>query len=368
MKILLLTTDYPHPNGYVSQYFIHTRNKEYVKKGIDISVLSFSAKEDYNIDDVNVYTYDTFKSKLIDIKYDILISHAPNIRQHYRFIKKYNKKFKRLIFFFHGHEVLKSSEIYPEPYSYMKKQSFIYKRFSDIYDNFKLVLWNKFFNANLQKCEFVFVSEWMYNMFIKYVDLNPNKIEDKVHIIYNSIGEKFENLNYDENYIKTYDFITIRNLLDKSKYCIDVVNNMAINNPEYKFCIVGKGDFFKFNKKPKNIELIEKHLNHDEIIEFLNKSKFALMPTKADAQGVMACEIATFGIPLVTSNIDVCKEVFEGFENVIYIDNYSSVKVETLNLDSLKMKKIDKNNKFMKINTIDNEIKLFNKIDKEGNL
>ncbi|MDO7204770.1 hypothetical protein Q5M85_12085 [Paraclostridium bifermentans] len=39
---------------------------------------------------------------------------------------------------------------------------------------------------------------------------------------------------------------------------------MAINNPEYKFCVVGKGDFFKFNEKPKNIEFIEKHLNHDD--------------------------------------------------------------------------------------------------------
>ena len=35
------------------------------------------------------------------------------------------------------------------------------------------------------------------------------------------------------------------------------------------------------------------------------------MPTRADAQGVMACEMATFGIPLITSNIDVCKEVFK---------------------------------------------------------
>ena len=31
--------------------------------------------------------------------------------------------------------------------------------------------------------------------------------------------------------------------------------------------------------------------------------------------------MATFGIPLITSNIDVCKEVFEGFENVAFIDN-----------------------------------------------
>ncbi|MGL5751694.1 MAG: glycosyltransferase [Paraclostridium sp.] len=362
MKILILTTDYPHPNGYVSQYFIHTRNKEYVIKGLDISVLSFSAKEDYSIDGVNVFTYDTFKNKLVDIDYDILASHAPNIRQHYLFLNKYNKKFKRIVFFFHGHEVLKSSQIYPEPYSYMKKQSFIYKSFSDTYDDIKLKLWKKFFMKNTEKCEFVFVSNWMYDMFIKFVKLNPNKIKGKVHIVYNSIGKKFEDSSYDENTSKKYDFITIRNLLDKSKYCIDVVTNMAKNNPQYKFCVVGKGEFYKVNGKPENIEFIEKHLNHDEIISMLNKSKVALMPTKADAQGVMACEIATFGIPLITSDIDVCKEVFEGFRNVSYIDNYKDINVELLNLESIKTQGIEKNDKFMTINTIDKEIELFKKL------
>ncbi|MDO7204768.1 hypothetical protein Q5M85_12075 [Paraclostridium bifermentans] len=157
MKVLILTTDYPHPNGYVSQYFIHTRNKEYVKKEWIYLYYLFLQKEDYSIDGVNVFTYDTFKNKLEDTKYDILASHAPNIRQHYIFLKKNNRKFKKIVFFFHGHEVLKSSQIYPEPYPYMKKQSFIYNRLGDIYDSIKLRLWNRFFNEHTEKCEFVFV-------------------------------------------------------------------------------------------------------------------------------------------------------------------------------------------------------------------
>ncbi|MDO7204771.1 hypothetical protein Q5M85_12090 [Paraclostridium bifermentans] len=73
-----------------------------------------------------------------------------------------------------------------------------------------------------------------------------------------------------------------------------------------------------------------------------------------------------FGIPLITSDIDVCKEVFESFENVFYIDNYSNVDIKLLNIDGIKNNKFSKNNKFMKINTIDKEIELFNQIFEKG--
>ena len=122
-------------------------------------------------------------------------------------------------------------------------------------------------------------------MFIKFVGLDPEIISNRKHIIYNCIGEQFERNNYKVEKQKEYDFITIRNNLDGSKYGIDIVTRIAKNNPQYKFCVVGKGDFYKFNKKPQNIEWIDKHLSHEEIIDFLNKSKCALLPTRADAQG-----------------------------------------------------------------------------------
>ncbi|MDO7204769.1 hypothetical protein Q5M85_12080 [Paraclostridium bifermentans] len=57
----------------------------------------------------------------------------------------------------------------------------------------------------------------MYEMFIKYVKVTPDNIKGKVHIIYNSIGNKFEDSSYINCDDKIYDFITIRNLLDKIK-------------------------------------------------------------------------------------------------------------------------------------------------------
>ncbi|MBS4223349.1 glycosyltransferase [Lederbergia citrea] len=362
MKILVLSANYPRPDGYVAQYFIHTRNKEYVKRNIDVSVLSFSTNTDYVLDEVKVYSYKSYKEMLISTKFDILVSHAPNLRNHYLFLKKYNKMFNKFVFFFHGGEVLKSSEIYPMPYPYTKKASKLYSAFNNLYDDLKLRLWKQFFIKYAEKSKFVFVSNWMYEMFIRFVKIKPSLIQGSSYIIYNSSGKKFELNKYNAESKKEYDFITIRNILDKSKYCIDVVNNMAKNNPSYKFCVVGKGEYFNYNEKASNLDFISSHLNHDKIIQYLNKSKYALMPTRADAQGVMACEMATFGIPVITSNISVCKEVLGDFDNVKFIDNDDEIFVESLNLDFDRNVNSQKDKKFFTENTIGKEVELFNNI------
>ncbi|MDD4364065.1 MAG: glycosyltransferase, partial [Atribacterota bacterium] len=214
---------------------------------------------------------------------------------------------------------------------------------------------------------FVFVSNWLYQMFLKFFNIEFEKIDQRKQIIYNSVGKKFEKNVYDSKSEKVYDFITIRNNLDGSKYAIDIVAKIAKINPKYIFCVIGKGNYFKYNEKPKNIVWIDKSLNHDEILIFLNKSTCALLPTRADAQGVMACELATFGIPLITSDIDVSREIFIDFENVEFIDNKADkIDIEPLYQNLINRlsieKKIKRNKKYFSENTILKEIKLFEKI------
>ena len=57
------------------------------------------------------------------------------------------------------------------------------------------------------------------------------------------------------------------------------------------------------------------------MVDYINSAKCALMPTRTDAQGVMMCEMATFGIPLITSDIPVCHEVFKEWEGIGFISN-----------------------------------------------
>lgn len=363
LKILVLATNYSRPDGFVSLQYIHTRNKWYVEKGIDVSVISFGAKNDYVLDGIQVYTIETYEKKLKQYKYDLLVSHAPNLRNHYRFLKKYGVRFDNIVFFFHGHEVLRTSKIYPKPYSFTKKDSLVSSITREVYDKFKLRVWKKYFEKIAYKSQFVFVSNWMYEMFIKFVKLDPDIIKDRKYIIYNCIGERFESASYEVGTVKKYDFITIRNNLDGAKYGIDIVTRIAENNPKYKFCVVGKGKFYEYNKKPDNLEWIDKNLTHEEIINFLNQSRCALIPTRADAQGVMACEMATFGIPVITSDIDVCKEVFADFDNVGYIDNDKlEIDIERIFKKLTSINVEEKNTKYFAKNTIDKEIQLFNKI------
>ena len=70
------------------------------------------------MDGIKVISLKSYKND--NTKYDVLVLHAANIRNHYKFLKKYGQKFSRLLFFFHGHEVLKINEVYPKPYDYVR--------------------------------------------------------------------------------------------------------------------------------------------------------------------------------------------------------------------------------------------------------
>lgn len=109
-KILVLVQDYPNNNGGVALMYVHVRNKYYIQHNIDVTVLNFSSVDDYVIDNIRVITENTYKEK--NIKYDLVVSHAANIKNHYRFLKKYDNRFEHMIFFFHGHEVVMLNEVY----------------------------------------------------------------------------------------------------------------------------------------------------------------------------------------------------------------------------------------------------------------
>ena len=349
MKLLILATDYPDLNGNISSYFIHTRCMFYLKKGIELEVLNFMAKYNYIIDGVKVITLEEYRKRK-NKNYDLLISHAPNLRNHYIFIKHYGNNFKKYLFFFHGHEVLKINKDYSKPYDYMKKKLTFLR---DIYDFIKLKVWHKFFIKCNEKSYYIFVSNWMKEMFFKNTKIKEETLEGHYFITYNSIDKEFENNDYNLTENKKYDFITIRGNLDGSKYCIDIVNQLAKQNPDLKCLVVGKGKYFKINEKANNIEWLEKYCNHNEIIKLLNQSKCALMPTRTDAQGLMMCEMATFGIPLITSDLPICHEVFDDFDNVEFIDNDKIDEeniMEKYNMILKKQKNVKNKKYFLDIN------------------
>lgn len=363
MKILVLAENYTKKDGTVFLHYIHSRNLVYAQHNIEVNVLSFRATDNYEIDGIKVYSEFGMKEIMNKIKFDIVLSHAPNLKNHLRFLRKNYDIFEHIIFYFHGHEVLRKSKIYPKPYPYVENKLTFKKGIQEIYDSLKLKVWKYQIPKFANKSHFIFVSNWMYDRFLEFVKIDPNLIEKYKHIIYNCVGSEFEKSSYDTKIDKIYDFITIRNSLDGSKYGIDIVNEIAKNNPNFRFCVVGKGDFFKYFEKAENVMWVDKNLSHSEVITYLNKSRYALLPTRADAQGVIACEVATFGIPLITSDLAVCKEVFHEFNNVLFIDNKNTnldikLLISKLN-DNLE---VIKNEKYFAKNTVVREIELFNEV------
>ncbi len=356
MKILVLSEEYPNNDGKVSLMYVHTRNLYYQNNGIDVTELNFRASNSYIFQGIKVITLNDFISS--DCQYDVLILHAANIKHHYKFLKKYGNRFPKFIFFYHGHEVLKRSAVYSKPYSYLKKNTFKTIE-NDIYDAIKLSIWRKYIPSIIDKSWFVFVSKWMYDEFLKWTKIPEELIKSRHSITYNCVGKEFEVEQFQANNKKLYDFVTVRSNLDGSKYAIDLVNSLAKNTPEGKFLVVGKGEFFSHYEKADNIVWENTTLQHEQIVERLNMSRFALMPTRTDAQGLMMCEMAAFGIPVITSDIPVCHEVFDGFENVKFIRNDMDGNLrDFLNEPSVSLK----DTRYYEETTAKNELQLINKI------
>ena len=362
MKVLVLVEDYPSEESKILMY-VHVRNLYYKRSGIDVTVLSFRSSSNYSINGINVITLSEYKKNQDKYSDAILILHAPNLKHHFMFLKKYEKNFKNLCFFFHGHEVLYCSKVYPKPYRYVKDSNLIKKIIRNIYDVLKLYVWRKYYTKLTYKSHFVFVSNWMYEEFLKWTKINPEKIKNRYSITYNCVGELFEKEIYNYKKEKKYDFITIRPNLDGSKYSIDIVNELAKINPDFTFLVIGKGKFFEYNKKSSNLIWLNRVLNHKEIVEYLNDSKCALMPTRTDAQGLMMCEMATFGIPVITSDIPVCHEIFDEFKNVKLINNNDdSKKLDIEFKELIKNLPYEKNGKYFNSNTSQKEVEIFKEI------
>lgn len=356
-KIYVLCQSYPSIEHKYAMTFVHSRVKEYIEHGLDTTVLSFSCREPYIFD--NVYVLPAKRNITLIKEKDILISHAANVKNHIPFILKAKKQTSNIILFFHGHEVLSTVKYYPTPYEFNKTARKEYS-FLKIYDFIKLPLMKRFLNKllNLPTVHAVFVSHWMLKAAEQSLQMAFFNTTN-VHVINNCNSQYITNAGYILSEKINADFITIRPL-DQSKYGIDLIVKFAKSNPDMSFHIYGKGEYFKYNSLPRNIQIINEFLLPQDIPGVLNHYRYAIMPTRLDAQGVMMCEMASYGIPTITSDIDVCHEMLDSYENVLFIKNTDFDK----HIDPLTLPRPLRtaNDKFSFQNTVQHEIELVQQI------
>jgi glycosyltransferase involved in cell wall biosynthesis len=252
MKILILAQEYPSEGNIYRNHYIHTRLRTYLVKNLELVVLSFSAVSSYNYENVKVISEADFNKNFSADDFELVMVHAPNIRNHFRFLLK-NKTFRKLLFVIHGHEVLFRSKYYPKPFKFKRGILFpITNSLNNFYDLVKLAFLKKYFLKGLKRNSvyFIFVSEWMKKEFLKNVNLKEDIVASCSDIIPNPIGENFIQKSYDKSNIQLADFITVRPI-DRAKHSIDIVVKAAEQNPKYTFHVYGEGDYFKHNLQPK---------------------------------------------------------------------------------------------------------------------
>ena len=317
MRVLVLVQGYPEVNDRYNMAYVHTRLLGYVARGIDVTVLNFACGEDYVYEGIPVISSATWKRTARD--YPVLIAHAPNLRNHLRFLKRYGDHFSRWLFFFHGHEVLQKQNYYPPPYDYQPTQHPLWRVADRAYDFVKLKVLRPRIEHWLEQghLELVFVSQWMQNAFFENVRVNEKLALPHSHIIPNAVHPRFLQEQWRPRAPFNADIITIRPL-DNSKYAIDQVCELARSNPALRFHIFGHGNYFDHYLTPRNVVWLNRFLKPEEMMHLLPRYRCALMPTRLDAQGVMMCELASYGIPLMTSDLPICREMLAPFQRVAF--------------------------------------------------
>ena len=101
-------------------------------------------------------------------------------------------------------------------------------------------------------------------------------------------------------------------------------------------------------------------MNHQEIIRTAQTARFALMPTRTDAQGLMMCELAAMGMPVITSDIPVCHEVLDDYPNAFFIKNDD--KAETLQRFSNMQPTPVKHKRYFRAETLQHEISILDNL------
>ncbi|MBT9544495.1 MAG: glycosyltransferase [Candidatus Sericytochromatia bacterium] len=312
MRVLVLVQAYPSQEKPYNQAYVHARVLHYLQQGWQVDVLSFASQEPYLFEGVQILP-ETALNKQAH-RYDVWVSHAPNLRNHLRLILKWRKNWQRLVWVIHGHEVLIKAHYYPPPYPWMPQTPRL-KKFADrAYDALKVRILAKFLDHYLprQKIQLIFVSQWMKEAFETGVKLSCPLAQNRFSIIANPVHPLFLQTEWVPPSQPAADFITLRPL-DEPKYAVDLVYQLAQDNPHIQFHLYGQGRFFQYHPPLPNLTWFDRFCTQAEIPALLANYRAALMPTRLDAQGVMACEMATLGIPVLTSDLPVCREMLKGF-------------------------------------------------------
>jgi glycosyltransferase involved in cell wall biosynthesis len=312
MRVLIMTSAYPSGEKPYNLAYVHSRVLHYQQRGWQTQVLSFSAVQPYIFEGVEVSSEDSLDPSS---SYDLVIAHAPNLRHHLRWLMTHAQRWRKMLWVIHGHEVLIQKDYYPPPYPWDPKNKPWRRVIEHAYDHLKVRILGQLIPRWLQRRQLhvIFVSQWIREQFERCVPLPQGIMAGHYTIVPNNLHPAFLNHQRTSQMPFYADFVTIRPL-DELRYSIDVVSELARRYPQFRFDVYGTGRYFEFHPPPPNLTWHQRFLVQAEIPALLDHYRAALMPTRFDTQGVMSCEMASLGMPILTADMAICQEMLGRFQ------------------------------------------------------
>ena len=304
MRLIVLDENYPHINNLMGDVFVHVRIKEYIKKNIEIRVISFfHTPQEINYEGIDIKLVNSIEQIIKEIKEfdpDKILIHFYQSWMLEKIIKTFNLPF---LIWVHGHEALgwyrrlfNFKWYSPLILNYIKKNTL---------QQFQLRKLIEYSNQT-GRVEFIFVSNWMK----KITEQDTISKIKSSYIIANPIDVTL--FSYKEKNKELRKKILILRSFNSRKYANDIsvsaIKLLAKNKifDDLEFTIIGEGPFYEKVLEPikgfKNIRFQNKSIKQVLIPDIHSQNGIFLCPTRQDAQGVSMCEAMSSGLIPITSN------------------------------------------------------------------
>lgn len=371
-NVLVIVPEYPN---YVNLYncaFAHSRNKEYVKKGLKVQVFAVNPliwyQTKYTRDNVPVIkgSYQDLKNLLSKHQYDVVVTHFVDEYLYPIFDGNiYNNQ--KLIFICHGPETV---------YRYLvnKCRNYFTPAYKEPIQNESFDLKDYYVKkyANKDNVEWVFVSDWLK----EFSEEQQNLKFKNARVINNIIDQNlfpYKKKNQDLR----KKILVIRKFDNICQHSIDQIV-LAIRElsrrdffKDLEFDIYGDGGYYDELIAPikdlKNVNLYKRFIPNEKLNEIYAEHGIMMLPSRHDAHAVSMGEAASSGLVVVGSRVTSNPYFMNEKENHTLSDPEDYVElaniIERLYKNPKEFTKISENmakftSQFKKENTVFKEVEL----------
>ena len=309
MRIAVVSSRYPSPYNPYVYAFVHTRVKQYLKKGIQTTVL-VPAKEKaiYEIEGVQVHRMPALEILSILQMFDVVMLHLLHISHMserdgsliYEFLLREQQP---TIIFIHGIEVQRIFLSRREQIHWLRPRSIAVSIYHDFFQIPKIKYYFARFLEIHSQVRFVAVSRWMLSEVKRNLGLDLNT---KATIIPNGIDTQL--FTFKDRWASRHRLLTIRPLILKGKYAVDLaLETMRYVPSTISLNIYGQGpDAAKIRARirayglQKQVHLSEKFFLHSELPQIHEGHGIYYAVTRMDSQGVSMGEAMASGLPVIS--------------------------------------------------------------------